>query len=88
LKQLNENRWSFVVQENLQPFVQDAIERLSYLFPSVCFIQSGQSILLEADEVLDITEMNREVAYTLYRSKIRIEGAPNRTALYKTVFGK
>ena len=76
----------FPVSPNLAPFVQDAVDRLAYLFPEITFCISEAGIDCSSSTDLDRIKLNQEIRYGLVRQKIRAEGQPDRTALYAALF--
>jgi hypothetical protein len=68
---------------NLAPFVEDALMRMRYLYPSVHFIHTKDNIL--TSEYSDIETLRRDIAYTIYRAKIASDGADLRNSLLSTV---
>ena len=74
---------SFPYDPALEPFVQDALMRLRYLHPSVRFSHTKDKIV--TSEHSDIEALQRDIAYTLYRSKIASEGSALRNSLLATV---
>jgi hypothetical protein len=82
------NPTTFIVPNGLKNYVQDAIDRLSYLYPDVDFSITGQNITIASLSEIDRKKLNEELRYALYRSKIRAESDADRTALFSAVFSK
>ncbi len=60
------------VSETLQPFVEPALLRLAYLYPTVTFALSERGITFTPGET-DLTLLNKEIRYAIYREKIYAE---------------
>lgn len=71
-----------VVNDSLRPFLDDAIERLNYLYPQFNFRiwDDGVEITGGADEAVI-----RDVHYILHRAKIFRDGAALRDMLHRAV---
>jgi len=76
----------FPVSPNLVPFVQDAVDRLAYLFPEITFCITEAGIDCSSSTDLDRIKLTQEIRYGLVRQKIRAEGQLDRTALYAALF--
>lgn len=76
----------FPVSPNLVPFVQDAVDRLAYLFPEITFRITEAGIDCSSSTNFDRIMLTQEIRYSLARQKIRAEGQQNRTALYSALF--
>ena len=83
-----QNATSFIVPAALMDYAQDAVQRLSYLYPNIEFTITGPQISLASNDNIDKMKMNEELRYALYRSKIRAECAEDRSALISAVFGQ
>lgn len=77
-----------IVPDGLQNYVQDAINRLFYLYPNVEFSIKGQALTFISSDEIDQQKLCEEVRYSLYRSKIRSEGEAHRSVLFSAVFSK
>jgi len=72
----------------LQPYVDQALTRLAYLYPRVKFAAVPGGILIEEERAVEVNELARNVHYALYREKIYAETLPLRRALVEAVAGK
>jgi hypothetical protein len=75
------------IPEHLVASSPDAIARLQYLLPDIAFECDGTEVVCFGPEDADWAVVRQEVYYTMYRAKIRNEGAAQRTALFDAVFG-
>lgn len=71
------------VDQHLQRYVADAVDRLRYLYPGMAVEAAHGGIAYRADDPQDGFE--RDAYYTLYRARIAAEGAELRNLLYRTV---
>jgi len=76
----------FPVSPNLVPFVQDAVDRLAYLFPEIIFCVTEAGIDCSSSTDFDRIMLTQEIRYGLARQKICAEGQLHRTALYAALF--
>jgi hypothetical protein len=74
------------VPEPLRLYIEAALTRLKYLYPSVRFSITSEGIQAEADDS-DITAQapTREIHYAVYREKIYIETLTMRRSLIEAV---
>lgn len=82
------SNFNFLIPEHLENNCHDAIDRLRYLHPEISFELKGNNLICRAPETVETDAVLQEVYYSLYRSKIRAEGAAHRNALFATVFGR
>lgn len=71
------------VDEHLQRYVADAVDRLRYLYPGMAVEASEGGIAYRADDPPEGFE--RDAYYTLCRARIAAQGAELRNLLYRTV---
>ena len=76
----------FPVAPNLVPFIQEAVDRLAYLFPEITFCITDAGIECSSNTDLDWIMLNQEIRYGLVRQKIRAEGQSDRKALHAALF--
>ncbi|CCG06886.1 hypothetical protein [Pararhodospirillum photometricum] len=69
------------VPEGFSSFVEPALVRLGYLYPSLKIFRDENSLVLEAPEGLETCAA--EVRYQLYRERIYQETLPIRCCLYE-----
>lgn len=75
------------VSSALEPYVAQALLRLSYLYSHVQFaFEHGYICIVSAREV-DCCLLKSEIAHALYREKIFTETLPMRRAIYDRIFG-
>lgn len=73
------------VPQEMSPFVGTALTRLTYLFPHVVFAASDTTLTAEFGEGVDVGELRREMAHTLYREKIYQETLEMRRQLIRAL---
>jgi hypothetical protein len=73
------------VQEDFQGYAQAAVMRLQYLFPAWEISVKPGAIEVRNIQPSTEAEALREVAYALYRERIRSEGAALRELLLTSV---
>jgi hypothetical protein len=75
------------IPENMRPYADATIARVSYLWPDVAFEFLVDSIKATAAANQDLTKLNRDLRYGLYRAKIQSEHKELKDSLYRAVFG-
>ncbi len=74
------------LSDQLWPFAEGALDRLAYLYPKCEFrLEKGGIRVLRAGKDDDI---QRDIAYVVYRSKIAAEGADLRRLLFQAILAK
>ncbi|MDW9542662.1 hypothetical protein GOA55_10525 [Sinorhizobium meliloti] len=68
--------------------ISDAINRFSYLHPSIEVEVGPEVISLFADSRHDVGELVRDLQFALYRQKIYAETLPLRKTLIEGVMGR
>lgn len=74
---------SVAISEPCQPYVAQALVRLSYLHPDVRFECTDHIILVEFNG--EPTFPTQEITYQVYREKIYQESLPMRELMYRTL---
>lgn len=69
----------------LQPFMDLAVNRLSYLFEDVAFTVGDDFVRAQVPDSRNVREIEREISYALYREKIYADTLPMRTAFLQAV---
>lgn len=72
------------VGPEFRAYVNDAVGRFAYLYPSV-EIEIGEGLILVTDADIDLAELARDFHFTLCRQKIYAETLPLRRALIEGV---
>ena len=75
------------VQPPLQPFLDEAVSRLQYLFPENEIKAGLGSVSFTASSEAEAKKLSTEIRYTLYRAKFRAEGERERAVMFRAVFG-
>lgn len=70
------------------PYVEPTLARLRYVHPHAQFKLAGNIIKITCPAGTSMTDLKRDVQYTLYREKIYAETLPLRRALIDAVTGK
>lgn len=80
------NSGSIQLPETLAQFADEVVIQMKYLHPETELWKSGRSIGYRSP--LESREIEAEISYGLLRAKIRHEGATQRQALFRSVFGQ
>ncbi len=76
------------IPEYLLASSPNAIARLQYLLPDITFRWDDTELVCFGPEATNWADVRQEIYYTMYRAKIRNEGAAQRAALFDAVFGR
>ena len=76
------------IPEYLLASCPSAIARLQYLLPNIEFQWDSTELICIGPEDTNWADVRQEIYYTMYRAKIRNEGAAQRVALFDAVFGR
>jgi hypothetical protein len=82
------HRCDVAVGPAVRAHISDAINRFSYLHPSIEIEVGPEVISLFADSPHDVGDLVRDLQFALYRQKIYAETLPLRKTLIEGVMGR